>query len=36
MSVGASDEIAVLELGAGSEEDRGCVEESSSGSWAIV
>lgn len=33
---GASDETAVLELGAGREDDRGCVEESSNGSWATV
>ena len=37
VSVGAADEISVLELGAGREDERGCVEESSSnGSWAAV
>ena len=36
VGIGASDEISVLELGAGREDDRGCVEESSNGSWDTV
>lgn len=37
MSVGGSEEMSVLELGtAGGEDERGCVEESSDGSWAAA
>ena len=36
MEVAAADEISVLELGAGREDERGCGEEGSSGSQAAV